>query len=106
MERVVGAIWESAREFYLSLDECEIELLVLCLLHHFSSFEDMNNSLGKGRFMAALASHVAEEKAGKFMFLFESEQLKLVELSRKGLLSMGPFYKLGALRFKDVRMES
>ncbi len=52
----------NSKEFYLSLGECDTDLLILTLLHHFPNFKEMNEALGKGRLVPALAQHVAEEQ--------------------------------------------
>lgn len=58
MEGVLERVAQAAKEFYLSVGKCKTDELILTLLHHFESFEEMNEALGKGRFMASLVTHI------------------------------------------------
>ena len=59
----IREVQQSSREFYLSVRKCGTNELILMLMHHFSTFDEMNHHLGKKRFMAALATHVSNEEA-------------------------------------------
>ena len=106
MEGALERVAQSAKEFYLSVGKCRPDELILSLIHHFGSFEEMNEALGKGRFMASLVTHLCQTKAAKFLFLFEDQQLELLRQANKGLLSLKGFYELAALKVKEVKIDA